>query len=78
VPFEDAEERLCAWLREPARHTWQRLQPYLVSVFHRDVARLKQAGLLMPVSPHLYRWLGGYHQRRGLEETLTDPSDLIV
>jgi CRISPR-associated endonuclease/helicase Cas3 len=78
VPYGYAEERLAAWLREPTRHTWQRLQPYLVSVFRRDVARLQGSGLLHAETERLFRWLGSYHQRLGLQEVLADPSDLIV
>ncbi len=78
VPYGDAEARLAAWLREPTRYTWQRLQPYLVSIFRRDVARLQRSGLLQAETERLFRWLGSYHPRLGLQEVLADPSDLIV
>lgn len=78
VPYRDSEKRLAAWLQTPSRYTWQGLQPYLVSVFRKDINYLQQSGLLKPATEHMYRWLGQYHPRLGLQEALIDPSDLIV
>ncbi len=44
----------------------------------KDINYLQQSGLLKPATEHMYRWLGQYHPRLGLQEALIDPSDLIV
>lgn len=78
VPYEDAEDRLEDWQKNPSQHTWQRLQPYVVNLYRCDVNRLKDKGSLECVREGLYRWLGCYDERLGLVEAEQDPSDLIV
>lgn len=78
VPYQDAPERLEAWQKAPSWATWQRLQPYVVSLYDREAHRLEQEGWLEAVTEGLYRWRGKYDRRKGIVEAVHDPSDLIL
>jgi CRISPR-associated endonuclease/helicase Cas3 len=78
VPYGDAEERIEAWQESPSRQTWQRLQPYMVSLFRREAQRLEREGWLEAVSEGLYSWRGLYDSRKGIVEAVYDPSDLNI
>lgn len=77
VPYGDALERLAKWQRQPSRCTWQRLQPYLVSLYRREAAQLEEEGWLVPISEEFYQWEGQYDRTRGIVSALRDPADLI-
>lgn len=64
--------------RGVTRDIMRRLQPYLVSVYAYEVARLERDGLLMSLSDGLYEWLGGYDRVVGLHEGPRNPDDLVV
>ncbi|MDH7573366.1 MAG: CRISPR-associated helicase Cas3', partial [Clostridia bacterium] len=74
APYGEAEERLQEWLARPSRRSWQRLQPYLVGIFHHEAAKFREAGLLEPLSTGFYRWRGKYDERLGLVGPIYDPS----
>lgn len=76
VPHENALKRLEDWKTFPSRRTWQRLQPYLVSLHRHEVG--KRGDWLEQISENLYLWTGDYDQKRGLVEGYSDPSDLVV
>jgi CRISPR-associated endonuclease/helicase Cas3 len=78
VPYGEAWQRLEEWMKDPGHVTWQRLQPYLVSLFRFETAKFKKEGLLEPLAEGLYRWTGGYDERLGLVGPVYDPGDLIV
>jgi len=77
VPYEEAFERLAEWQSQPSRRRWQRLQPYLVSLWPYEVAKLEKAGWVVPVGEGLCRWEGQYDCTRGVVSTLRDPTDLV-
>jgi len=77
VPYGDALERLAEWQGQPNRRAWQRLQPYLVSLYRHDVARFEEEGWVIPISEELYRWEGQYDRTRGIVSALRDPADLV-
>jgi len=78
VNFEEGLGRLEAWKRERRRETWRALQPYVVSLYRREVARLEGDGLVERAAEDLYLWLGKYDPVRGIVSDARDPSDLIV
>lgn len=51
-----------------SRELMRQLQPYLVSIYVREVGQLHQAGFLAEVCDGLYEWLGGYERVCGLTE----------
>jgi CRISPR-associated endonuclease/helicase Cas3 len=61
------------------RDDWRSLQPYLVSLYRHDFRQKEKAGLVEEIisGSGLYRWLGGYDNIRGLQDT-ADPTDLII
>ncbi len=77
VPWEDSPKRLEEWREKPNRQTWQKLQPYIVSI-HDGERRRFQGTLLEQVTEGLYWWRGQYDERLGLKEVMRDPSDLFV
>jgi CRISPR-associated endonuclease/helicase Cas3 len=76
VPYEHALECLEAWQAFPARHTWQRLQPYLVSLYRNEVRGRRD--WLEQMGENLYLWRGTYDDKLGLREGYDDPSDLVL
>jgi CRISPR-associated endonuclease/helicase Cas3 len=77
VRYGEGFERLASWKARPSLETWRKVQPYLVSLYRHEVARLLAERWLEPVSEGLYGWMGQYHARLGLAEAMHDPSDLI-
>jgi len=79
VDYGEGLLRLDDFRRQPSKQAWQRLQPYLVSLYRKDAQRYI-GGLLEELSdlPGLYRWWGEYDDLVGLVEALLDPSDLIA
>jgi CRISPR-associated endonuclease/helicase Cas3 len=77
VHYQESLERLSEWLRDPNRHTWQRLQPYLVGLYRHEGTQLEREGWLEPVTEGLYRWKGSYDGKRGIGEVVYDPADLV-
>ena len=61
------------------REDWRKLQPYLVSMYRYEFRQKEKTGLIeeIIVDSGLYRWLGGYDDIRGLQDT-ADPTDLII
>ena len=85
VPWGDAAERVARFLRNPTRETQRALQPFVVQVRDRDVARLQRMGALSPLDGfgHTlatpFRHI--YDETFGLivaEDSLPDPSALMV
>lgn len=76
VPYDEGPERLSKFLASPSRHTWQRLQPYLVNLYRHDVT--KKRACLRQVSENLYEWTCGYDRVRGVSEAFADPADLVI
>lgn len=78
------EHRLSAWHKageqgdwRARRHAWRRLQPFVVSVFDRQLDVLRQSPHLETVGDEvLHIWRGTYHPLLGLPLTLDDPADL--
>ncbi len=79
VNYQDALENLRNYQSWPSRKTWQRLQPYLVSLMEHEKKRLGE--WLEPVneSEDLFLWTGMYdaEHHRGIVEALYDPADLV-
>ncbi|MBY6277443.1 MAG: CRISPR-associated helicase/endonuclease Cas3 [Symbiobacterium thermophilum] len=76
VDYKDGFRRLDDWLRRPTLEAWRALQPYVVSIYRREVHQNTE--WLEPVFGGLYRWSGGYDPKRGLVQSFHDPSDLIA
>ena len=73
------ETRLKAWQRNPTRKSWQRLQPYVVGVFERQLQALQKSVDLKALTEQegLFAWGGRYDTLRGLPLDLDDPADLV-
>jgi CRISPR-associated endonuclease/helicase Cas3 len=70
VPYEDSAARLDAWRQAPTRETWRELQPYIVSLYARDVQR--HSDWLEPITDGVYWWRGGtYDDQVGLAAILS-------
>jgi CRISPR-associated endonuclease/helicase Cas3 len=85
APWGDAEDRVARFVRNPSRETQRALQPYVVQVRDRDVARLQQMGALSPLDGFGYTlatpYRRLYEETFGLvlaEDSLADPSALLV
>lgn len=50
------------------RWTMRALQPYLVNVYHNTLSRLEQDGLVQPITPNLWEWVGTYDCNLGIVE----------
>jgi CRISPR-associated endonuclease/helicase Cas3 len=61
-----------------ARLLRRRLEPYVVSVRARLEAEYQRKGLLAPIIPGLYEWLGRYDAVRGITERDMDADSLVV
>jgi len=48
------------------RRLFRNLQPYMVNVWRNEVASLEGQGLIQPVRPGLWEWLGHYDEVRGV------------
>lgn len=80
-PYRDEVDRLLALAEravEPPRSIMRALQPYLVNLRSRAVARYQAGGLLREVRPGLWEWLGAYDSVRGLVEAPRDPEELVI
>ncbi len=77
VPYEDAFNRLDVWLKHPCRDTWRRLQPYIVTLYQYELESLEREGWVDKSAEGLYRWNGGYDEKRGIR-AYYDPSDLLL
>jgi len=77
VPYEEALERVADWQSQPSRRAWQRLQPYLVSLYRHDVARFEEEGWVIELGKGMRQWEGVYDNRRGIKESRYDPADLV-
>lgn len=77
VRYGDAEERLTEWRRHPTRRAWQRLQPFVVNVYEREIRHLREWGLEQ-ITEGLYFWPADYDNLVGLSAVSLDPADLIV
>lgn len=77
VPYGDAFTFLDRWLAFPSRESWRPLQSYLVNLFEHEALRMENDGWMVKLTDKLYRWEGGYDNRRGIVEALYDPADLI-
>lgn len=77
VPYQDAFNHLQQWLMFPSRDTLRLLQLYLVNLFKWEALKLESEGWLTRVAEGLFRWEGGYDQRRGIVQAVYDPADLI-
>jgi len=74
-------DKLMVQLRrgEPdSRRLFRDLQPYLVNVRARLVPAYQEQGLLQPLAPNLWEWLGRYDPIRGLNTGNRDPAELVV
>jgi len=78
VPYGDSDNAVTAWLRNPCKSAWQRLQPYLVSLYEREVRGFETEGLVEQISQGVWRWNGSYDPLIGVKESNLDPTDLIV
>ena len=61
--------------KRAAREVLRQLQPYTVSLHHREAKRLEARGWIEKIMPRLGRWGGRYDSVRGLVET--DP-ELVI
>jgi len=61
-----------------ARLLRRRLEPYVVSVFARKAEEFERKGLLAPIIPGLYEWLGDYDRVLGITERDLDADSLVV
>jgi len=77
VPHGDGVARMQEWLAHPSRRTWQRLQPYVVSLWPYEADKLEREGWLVPVSEGLSQWQGKYDDVRGIVPAWHDPADLV-
>lgn len=77
VPYGSALEQLAEWQREPSRRAWQRLQPYLVSLYQYEAARLEKEGWVLDLGNGMRQWEGGYDIRLGIKQSAYDPADLV-
>jgi len=50
------------------RWTMRALQPYLVNVYRNTLSRLEQDGLVQPITPNLWEWVGTYDCNLGIVE----------
>jgi len=81
----DAERRqvqeLIEQLRQghpEARLLRRRLEPYVVSVFASKGEQYDRKGLVAPITPGLYEWLGDYDRVRGITARGLDADSLVV
>lgn len=76
----EGERRLQEHLKKPSRETWRRLMPFVVNLSYRDLHREEIKECIDPVSPGLWRWIGGYDDKthRGIQGIVRDPADLYV
>jgi len=63
---------------EVPRWTLRRLQPYIVNARSRFISDYDKQGLLQPIAPGLWEWLGGYDSIRGLVVANRDPAELVI
>jgi CRISPR-associated endonuclease/helicase Cas3 len=80
-PVDELLQRLQApgaHLGGEARRLLRRLQPYLVNVRRRPLARYQQAGLVRELALGLWDWRGNYHLVRGLQDAALDPEPLVI
>ncbi|MBU4231754.1 MAG: CRISPR-associated helicase Cas3' [Proteobacteria bacterium] len=80
-PVDELLQRLQApgaHLGGEARRLLRRLQPYLVNVRRRPLARYQQAGLVRELALGLWEWRGNYHLVRGLQDAALDPEPLVI
>ena len=56
----------------------RKLQPYIVNLRAYTVDNLMSEGLLCPVIPGLWEWIGQYDRVRGMSFERHDPADFIV
>jgi len=77
VPYGSALEQLAEWQRRPSRRAWQRLQPYLVSLYRYEAARLEEEGWMLDLGNGMRRWKGEYDIRLGIRQSPYDPADLV-
>ena len=77
VDYGQGFARLEAWRRAPSRETWQRLQPYLVSIYEHEAHGFLNDSWMEPVEEdsNLYRWVGKYDELCGVQAQL-DIADL--
>ena len=61
-----------------ARLLRRRLEPYVVSVFARRAGEYERKGLLEPITPGLYEWLGDYDRVRGITDRDLDADSLVL
>lgn len=73
----DLVQRLRARTINP-RLALRELQPYLVSVRHRECEAYRRRGLLIPIMPGLGEWLGAYDSVRGLLGADPEAEALVV
>lgn len=81
APYRGDVDRLLARIErgdDSPRSLFRAMQPYLVSLRARVVARYQAAGLLRELRPGLWEWLGAYDPIRGLVERPRDPEELVV
>lgn len=78
VTYNNSEQILKRWERQPCRETWRDLQPYLVNIYSYQTQQFLHDGLMMPISDGLYRWIGKYDETRGIANGAFDPSDLVI
>jgi CRISPR-associated endonuclease/helicase Cas3 len=57
------------------RLLFRNLQPYIVSIYKRQVERYRAQGFIVPVQPGLGEWMGEYDAVRGI---VAQDTDLIV
>jgi CRISPR-associated endonuclease/helicase Cas3 len=78
VRYGDAFTRLKDWSARPSRLAWQRLQPYLVSIYEWEAQRHLGSGLTQ-ITEGVYCWEGDYDDSlnsAGLADLFADPADL--
>lgn len=76
----EGERRLQEHIKKPSRETWRRLMPFVVNISYREFNREEIKECIEPVSPGLYRWIGGYDEKshRGIQGIVRDPADLFA
>ncbi len=79
---DDRVDKLAGDLQNPRfeahRRLFRQLQPYLVNIPKWKIGEYEREGLIAPLVPGLYEWLGGYDHRTGLSGGARNPEELVI
>ena len=78
VNYEEGFSILERWKQHPTKGLWRRLNLYTVNLYKNEILFALQDGWAEEIEPHLYRWVGTYHQLTGIKKDLLDPADLLI